>query len=118
MDEIARCRDWIAAALAYSGGTHTPEDVAGGILAGTLQLWPAEKGCLVTEIVDFPRKRVLNIFLAAGDMRQVLDMNDDVAAWAKAQGCTAMTAYGRKGWERVARRFGWTSPHTFISKEI
>lgn len=118
MTELDRCAPWIEAALAYSGGTHTPQDVAEAIRAGTMQLWPAPKGCVVTEIVDFPRKRVCNVFLAAGEMAQVLDMRGDLAAWAKAQGCAALTAYGRKGWERVAARFGWTSPHVFLSKEL
>ena len=48
---LERCRKWIEDALEYSGGTHTFDDVAQCILDGKLQLWPAERGCAVTEIV-------------------------------------------------------------------
>ena len=118
MTELERCRNWICSALAYSGGTHTYEDVAEAILDHRMQFWPAPKGCLVTEIVDFPRKRVLNVFIAAGEMRQILDMADDVTAWAKAVGCTGLTIHGRRGWERVFARQGWRPLHTCLTKEI
>ncbi len=49
--------------MEYSGGTHDFIDVAEGIYKGTMQLWPTPKGCIVTEIVVYPRKRMLNVFL-------------------------------------------------------
>ena len=42
--ELERCRDWIEAALEYSGGTHDFIDVAEGIYKGTMQLWPTPRG--------------------------------------------------------------------------
>ena len=39
--QIARCREWIEAALAYGGDTHDYEHVAYGILEGAMQLLPA-----------------------------------------------------------------------------
>ena len=59
---IERCRPWIEAALEYSGGTHTFEDISEGIQDGRMQLWPATRGCIVTEIVVYPRKKYLNVF--------------------------------------------------------
>jgi hypothetical protein len=116
--ELERCRPWIEAALVYSGGTHTFDDVADMIKTGRLQLWPAPKGCLVTEILVYPRKTVLNVFLGGGDLDQLADMHGDMYLWAKAQGCTAAMIQGRKGWERVLRSYGWKARHILLTKEF
>lgn len=113
-----RCEDWIKSALEYGGGTHDIEDVFRAILESRMQLWPAENGCLVTEILVYPRKKVLHIFLAGGEMGQITDMHHDVIEWAKAQGCTALTLSGRKGWIKALAKFGWKEKLVSLSKEI
>lgn len=100
-NEIERCRKWIEDALEYSGGTHDFEDVVDGIRAGTMQLWPAPKGCVVTEIVSYPKKKVIHIFLAGGELDQILDMYDDVSEFGRSNGCVKMTLAGRRGWKKV-----------------
>ncbi len=60
--ELARCRKWIEDALAYSGGTHTYEDIVEGIHSLRYQFWAAERGCAVTEIIEYPRKKVFHVF--------------------------------------------------------
>jgi len=62
-DELHRCRDWIQAALAHGGHTHDFEDIVRAIYEGRMQLWAGERGCIVTEIVTYPRKKVLHVFL-------------------------------------------------------
>jgi len=57
-NELERCKPWIEAALEYSGGTHDFSDIVEGLRKGVLQLWPTPKGCIVTEIVVYPKKRV------------------------------------------------------------
>jgi len=117
-NELSRCREWIEAALAYSGGTHDFIDIAEGIYKQTLQLWPTPRGCLVTEIVVYPQKRVLNIFLGGGEMDQILDMHSDVIEWAKLQGCSALTMSGRFGWKKPLKQHGWKALHASYVKEI
>ncbi len=118
VSELDRCRPWIEGALAYSGGTHEWEDVVEGVRSGLMQLWPAPRGCLVTEIVRYPRRRVVNVFLAGGEMDQLLDMDGDLVRWARAQGCSAVALTGRKGWERALRPLGWMPQHVTVVKEI
>jgi hypothetical protein len=115
---IERCRPWIEAALEYSGGTHLFEDIDAGIKSGRFQLWPAERGCLVTEILVFPRKKVLNVFLGGGDLEQLVDMHDAVAAWGVQQGCTSATINGRPGWKRVYASRGWKPIFTTLGKDL
>jgi hypothetical protein len=118
ISEIDRCQPWIEAALEYSGGTHSLSDVIDGITSGKMQLWPAPKGCIVTEIVVYPRKKMLNVFLGGGELDQLLDMHKDVIAWSKAQGCEAMTITGRFGWKKPLKAHGWKPMHASFIKEI
>lgn len=115
---IEQYRALIERALAYSGGTHTFEDVAELIVSGKAQLWPAQRGVAVTEIVEYPRKRVLHVFLAAGDMDQLLDMIDAAADWGRSQGATAMTMSGRMGWLRVLDKHGFTPLNVTMERNI
>lgn len=118
VNHLLRCKAWIEAALEHSGGTHEWQDIVDGIATGNMQLWPAERGCLVTEIVEYPRKRVLNVFLGGGDLDQLVEMHDAVQAWGEAQGCVGATIIGRAGWERVYRERGWKRQHVVLAKEF
>lgn len=100
-DQLTRCRAWIEAALEYSGGTHTFDDIAAGVLTGRFRLWERHNGCAVTEFVMFPRKKVLNVFLAGGDMQAIKDLEQPAVEFARANGCHAMTISGRSGWKRA-----------------
>jgi len=117
-DELSRCREWIEAALEYSGGTHDFDDIVEGIHRLRYQFWPAERGCAVTEIIVFPKKKIFHVFLAGGEMDQIVDMNDSAAQFAKAQGCDGMSIAGRKGWSRVLKNEGWTESFTTLAKEL
>jgi hypothetical protein len=117
-EEILRCRDWIESALKKGGGTHSFLDVVEGILSGHMQLWPGKEGCAVTEIVVYPNKRVLHVFLAAGKLEQITNMHSDAVEWGKGQGCEGMTLVGRKGWKKVLGDKGWEEQHTVLAKEF
>ncbi len=116
--EFKRCRKHIEAALEYTGGTHDIIDIYEGLYKGTMQLWPAKDSCLVTEIINYPKKKVLNIFLGGGDLTEILSMHDDVISWAKQQGCTALNMTGRFGWKKPLAKHGWQPMHTSYVKEI
>ena len=117
-EEFNRCKPYIKAALEYSGGTHDLIDVYEGLHKGTMQLWPAKESCLVTEILKYPRKKVLNVFLGGGDLTEILSMHEDVISWAKEQGCTALTMTGRFGWKKPLGKHGWKPLHSSYVKEI
>jgi len=116
--ELERCRPWIEAALEYSGGTHDFGDIASAVMTGHMQLWPAPKGCMVTEIITYPKIKALHIFLAGGELRQLLQMEDSIASWAKSQNCGRITLNGRPGWKRVLEKRNAKVTHTFIAKDI
>jgi len=59
-------------ALEYSDGTHSLEDVAMALDKDEMQFWPGNNTAIVTEIVNYPRKKIIHVFLAAGDMNEVI----------------------------------------------
>ena len=118
MLELDRCRQWIEAALNYSGGTHEFIDIVNGVLSGTMQLWAGERGCAVTEITVYPRKKILHVFLAGGDMEQILDFQESAAEFARINKCDSMTIAGRRGWTRVLDKHDWEEAFCVMSKEL
>jgi len=116
--DLARCKDWIEAALEHSGGTHDFWDIVESVYDGRMQLWATEKGCLVTEIIVYPKKKNINIFLGGGELEQLADMHTDVIAWAKEQGCSSASICGRKGWVRAFKKYGWMPKYTVVTKEF
>jgi len=118
MDQLVRCKNWIEAALAYSGGTHSFQDIVDGVLSGQMQLWAGESGCAVTEISVYPKKKVLHVFLAAGDMNQIIDFQDSAIQFAKMNGCDSMTIAGRSGWKRILDKHDWHEQFVVLEREI
>jgi hypothetical protein len=100
-------RKHIEAALDHGGNTHTFEDIKKMILEGRLQIWPGKKGCAVTEIITYPRKKVLHVFLYGGELDEAVDMIDSAEAWGRAQGCSGLTLSGRMGWQRALAEHGF-----------
>lgn len=117
-DLLSRHRPQIEAALEYSGGTHTFDDVAAGVLTGRMQIWPTEASCIVTEIIAYPRRKVLNVFLGGGSLGEIMAMHPDVEAWARAQGCDALTMSGRRGWAKPLGAHGWRALHQVYEKGL
>lgn len=106
-------------ALEFGGGTHRLDDVVQLLKDGKAKLFENEGGVIVSEINTFPQFRAVNFWLLAGELRDVLALEDDVLAWGLDQGCTIATAAGRKGWGRVSAKTGW-KPHmpTFYKRLV
>ena len=90
---------------------YLPRDILAALVSGDMQLWimgrpPAV--ALVTEIVNYPQRRVCRLIIGAADpgwRTHWLPSLARVEAWAKAQGCQGMEVnYARKGWARLLKR--------------
>ena len=118
LDEFVRCAPWLQGALDAGGNTHTLRDVFAAVCEGRMQFWPAPNGCAVTEIVVYPQNKVLHVFLAGGEMQQIVDMDSSAAEFARANGCDGLSICGRRGWARVLKNNGWKETMTTLVKEL
>jgi hypothetical protein len=116
LDELERLAHHIEAALAYSGDTHSLLHVVDAIKDGSAQFFPLENSVIVTEIVDYPKRAVCRIWLAGGDMDELIEAEKSIVEWARSHGCDGMEIIGRKGWERQLKDYKPAS--TVLIKEI
>ena len=109
----------------HSEGELAPEDFYEAITNGDMQLWTAIKdneimASMVTQIVPYPRKRVLRIItIAAKDghgMEKWYDFLPMVEGFALNNGCSSLEAWTRKGMARKLK--DWKHTYMVITKEL
>lgn len=94
-------------ALDVAGKTHSPEDVARAVEEGRMQAWSAGDSLIVTEVLNYPQARALNVFLAVGNLDEVMSLHPALEAFGREHGCKVMRMEGRRGWARVLPNYGW-----------
>ncbi len=114
----ARCRHWIEAALEYARGALTIEDVEAGLSEGRFHFWPGAKAAAVTEFIDYPRKRALNVFLVGGSREGMREIWPAIEEFGKLNSVNRYMAGGRKGFERVCEEFGFRPTWVVYVKDI
>lgn len=87
--------------------TLIPDDVYVGCLTGGMTLWLVVRetpvACAVTEIVNNRRARICQLLIVGGrGMDDWLPFEGEIRAMAKREGCHAIEAAGRVGWQRKA----------------
>ena len=119
VEKFKECEKFIADALEYCNGTHDLQDVADQIARGELQLCPANETALVSQIITYPKRKAIHIFLAGGNIDELINMEESVFTWAKMQGCDMLTFSGRLGWSRSKlKQRGYKVDHMMMVKEI
>jgi hypothetical protein len=106
-------RQWIVPALTEED---TETDVAVRLLEGTAQLWLGEASAMVTEVIREPR--TLHVWLAGGDLAEVVSFTPGIAAWGRMMGCKSATIDGRKGWLRALKPYGFHRDGELLRKAL
>ncbi len=99
-------------------GTHTMDDLLERLRDGRAQFWAHDDGCVVTEILDYPRAKVANYWLLSGVLGDCLALNGEIEAWARGQGCTVASAMGRRGWIKAVEPLGWQPHGVLFHKQL
>jgi hypothetical protein len=112
--------DKLKKALHLAGETHTVEDVLQMVERGDANIFVDMSGpaAIVAEIHEFPRKKHVHIWLAAGELNAVIMLARQVYAWGREKGCTKATLSGRKGWTRVLEAEGWKPSQVVMERDI
>ena len=112
------CEKHLARALKYSD-THTLQDFAEGVENGTMQLWPGKNSAIVTEIHDYPLKKVIIVSIAGGNMRELEEIAPHIVKFAQDMGCNRIIIGGRRGWSRTfLKNIGFKPTHYWVAKEL
>jgi hypothetical protein len=106
----------------HSEGELSPVDFYEALTNAEMQLWVAiEKkevlASMITQIVPYPRKRVLRIISIGGDdMEKWIGFIPLIEDWALSLGCTSLECWGRKGWLKVLK--DWKCSYHIITKDL
>jgi hypothetical protein len=111
-------KKWIEDALEYSQGTHDISDVMYSISIGEMQLFANKGGCVVTQITQYPQKKVLFVFLAGGELDSVISLHDEVISYAKSKNCDTLMQVGRMGWTKELKKHGWKNKSACMTRNI
>ena len=90
-------------ALAFAGNTHTVADVMNKVRENRAKCWPNGDSVVVTEVLVFPQLRACNYWIVSGNLHECAELQPEIDAWARREGCSVATATGRMGWLRLAR---------------
>jgi hypothetical protein len=117
-----RIEGWIEKAIMYGGGvTIFPRDVYDGLMNRNMKLWLAvsDEGtphaCCVTQMVTYPRMRLLHILVVAGrehGMQNWIHFVTEIEKFARTLDCEGMEFGGRGGWTRTMIEYGFEPVYT------
>lgn len=102
----------IAKALLHGEGEYSTYDIFKKATDNLMQVWVTvdqfdKLGCVtVTQVSVYPDYKALHILCLTTVNHTVIQMKDQfrhLEDFAKKQGCSSLTVWGRKGWERKLR---------------
>jgi len=117
--------DYIADALKHGIGEYLPEDIKTACKEQRMQLWikyeeDKVKGAFVTQILDYPRVKVLLVLLLGGN--EFIKWRDEVdevlQRFGKEHDCKFVEFFGRKGWGNYLKDINYKEQVRMFSKEI
>lgn len=81
------------------------------------QFWSTDHAAIVTEIKVYPKTMAIHGLIAAGDLREIVEVLIPRAeAWGKEMGCTFAMIESRPGWARALKDY---EPHQLtVRKEL
>ena len=116
LHQLERCRPWLEPAL--EGGFFSWSDVQSLMLSGSLLLWEGRKSAILTEDVTYPQHKAVQVWLAGGDMDEIIAMTPGLEAAARMRGCDRVLIEGREGWQKALSALDY-KPFSFtVVKEL
>lgn len=117
--------DWCTEALSYGGGLLTLDDLKDAVESRDMQLWLVfDDGKLtavfITKISVWSKlKSLTTVVIAGNNMDKWIGALDDVLVrFGREKGCSLLDAYGRRGWTKTVRKFGWVDSIVTYTKGI
>jgi hypothetical protein len=97
----------LARLLERMGGLYAVTDILAAIAEGRMQGFVEGDSWAITQIVQFPRARLLEILIALGDIDECRILHDRILQYARDHDVGLVQAYGRRGWLDHPLTSGW-----------
>lgn len=116
--EYDRVRPWLVAALDRSCNAEEMR-MLDKIATRQWTVWTGERSAACTAFLEWDDRRCLVLALAGGDLDEILNEGEPIVkAWARENGCSHFLLFGRKGWERKLKSYGFEFQSVTLMKEI
>lgn len=89
------------------GSTHSIRDIVEALKDGHMQAFLNDGALAITQVVDFPQKRVLEVLWCAGVLDEVINLRSKLIEFAKEKDCTMGRAFVRPGLVTPLEQAGW-----------
>ncbi len=105
--------------LKKAGGFYTFDDILTAIYTGHMQSFAEGDSWVVTQIIEFPQRKALDLVLLVGNRKDYGALTESVVAFAKSQGLTCILSSPRVGFIKESMRpEGWRVIGFTAIKEI
>ena len=109
----------IKEALCYTHGAWDFDQVVAGILTAQLDLFALDNSILICQTVRNPNMIVYHVFIACGDLDEILEFSaDQLHKEAALRGASVLSFEGRKGWKPKLTQLGWSNEMIVMYKEV
>jgi len=103
--------------LRLSGDLYTLDDIMVAIEEGRMQSFTVDDTWIITQVLEFPRRKVLEITFVIGFLNEAVKALPALYAFARSIGATRVTGFGREGWMNFAEP-GWKLVGSMYAKEL
>lgn len=105
--------------LKKHGDLYTFDDIVALVREGKMQSFHHGDSWGVVQVLDFPRRRVVEIVLVVGLLEEMQELLEtDIIGWAREIGATMVWSTGRNGWSQKAKEHGWKSIAQVFMKDL
>ena len=111
----------------YTYGRFTAKDMLKNLLIKDQQLWVSFNaetkvimGFLITEVTEYPQAKMLTLHFTGGkDFKSwVSDGLPKIQKFARDNGCIKLESYGRAGWEKMWKDYGYKKRLVFYELPV
>ena len=92
-------------------------DIKEKIRLGMFHIWGGKDSVMITEFVEYPQLKALNLLFCGGNYKELEAMMPSFEKFAKNFGCKRIYGGGRKGWLRKIKHLGFQQEY-LIKKEL
>ncbi len=92
-------------------------DIKEKIGQGLFHIWPGKDAFYISSFGEFPKYRILNLFLCGGNYKELEEMLKSIEQFAKQCECKYLYGGGRKGWLRKIKHLGFEQEY-IVKKEL
>jgi hypothetical protein len=91
------------------GSVYLVQDILAAIAENRMQSFCVGNSWAITQVVDFPRAKVLQLVAYVGDLKDVDALHQKIIDFADEANVGLLSTYGRPGWLREGswQRLGW-----------